>query len=83
LPAQTMSPQLSRHSGPSRLIIKLRVPRIGAWISDIERARHYAPPVYTSAVSAPPPPQNVPNVQLPQPIELPPVLPIDLIKTDC
>lgn len=74
LPAQTMSPQLSRHSGANRLIIKLRVPRLGTWISDMERARHYAPPAYNPAASSTPiQPPNVPHAPPPQPLELAPV----------
>jgi hypothetical protein len=71
-PALSMSPQLSRHSGPNRLIIKLHVPQLNAWLSDIEKARHYA-----AAPHYPYPPQNqLQNIaQTPQTqaVELPPV----------
>jgi SWI/SNF-related matrix-associated actin-dependent regulator of chromatin subfamily B member 1 len=52
-PALSMSPQLSRHSGSNRLIIKLHVPQLNTWLSDIEKARHYA-----AAPHHPYPPQN-------------------------
>lgn len=73
LPAQSMSPQLSRHSGPSRLIVKVRVPQLGALISDIERARHYVPPPYVSQPNQPQNVMNTMNAPLSQPVELPPV----------
>jgi SWI/SNF-related matrix-associated actin-dependent regulator of chromatin subfamily B protein 1 len=42
MPQQSMSPQLSRHTGPTSLVVKLRVPELNNWITEIERARHYA-----------------------------------------
>lgn len=71
IPAQMMSPQLSRHAGPTRLVVKLRTPQLGRWISEFERSRHYNAPTYPV-----PPPQN-PNLASmtpPQTVEHPPVL---------
>ena len=64
-----MSPQLSRHSGSNRLIVKVRVPQLGALISDVEHARPYAPPAYAPPASQL---QNPVNSSA-QPLELPPV----------
>jgi SWI/SNF-related matrix-associated actin-dependent regulator of chromatin subfamily B member 1 len=75
MPVQMMSPQLSRHSGPNRLIVKVRVPQLGALISDIERARHYVPPAFAPPANQP---QNVGNIPPSQPIELPPVFPLSV-----
>jgi SWI/SNF-related matrix-associated actin-dependent regulator of chromatin subfamily B member 1 len=67
--AQSMSPQLSRHVAPNRLVVKLRVPQLNNWLSEIEQARHYGSSGYLDA------PSQHHNVNHPpsQPTELPPV----------
>jgi SNF5 / SMARCB1 / INI1 len=71
LPSQSMSPQLSRHTGPSRLVVKLRVPQLGSWISEIKRARHYHPAqAYVPPQSQP---QIVPTIPPSPLVELSPV----------
>jgi SWI/SNF-related matrix-associated actin-dependent regulator of chromatin subfamily B protein 1 len=72
IPPQSMSPQLARHTGPSSLVVKLRVPQLNNWIADIERARHYD----RHAMSGLPTQfHNVSSNPSSQPIELPPVDP--------
>ena len=78
-PALSMSPQLSRHSGPNRLIIKLRVPQLHNWLSDIEQSRHYAAaPAHSYTSNQLPGLAQNPQAQ---PIELPPVS-CSMITTD-
>lgn len=72
-PAQSMSPQLSRHSGPSRLIVKLRVPHLGAWLADYEHSRQYVPQTYAPVPNQTQNIQNIANMQPVLPVELPPV----------
>jgi SWI/SNF-related matrix-associated actin-dependent regulator of chromatin subfamily B member 1 len=72
-PAQSMSPQLTRHTGPNKLVVKLRVPKLGTWISEIERARQYpAHHTFAAPPNQPMQPQMGPQAQ--QMMELPPVL---------
>ena len=86
---QTISPQLARHAGPSKLVIKLKVPQLKTWITEIERARQFAPKpnfiAHPPAAAPPPPvpqqmgqPQGQLNAQagLQPTMELPPVLSI-------
>jgi SWI/SNF-related matrix-associated actin-dependent regulator of chromatin subfamily B protein 1 len=72
MPPQSMSPQLSRHTGPSSLVVKLRVPQLNNWISDIERSRHFAG---HAGSGVPNQYQNTTTNPTGLPIELPPVYP--------
>lgn len=72
-PAQSMSPQLSRHTGPNRLIVKIRCSQLATWIGDIERSKRQYVPNYIFATA---PPQGSLNTPLPNSDipEFPPVL---------
>jgi len=78
IPTQSMSPQLSRHSGPNRLMVKVRSSKLAIWITEIERSRRQYMPNYGFATGASQARLLTPP---PQPPELPPVYSIRFFNT--
>jgi len=78
IPTQSMSPQLSRHSGPTRLIVKVRSSKLATWITEIERSRRQYMPNYGFAPGSSQARILTPPPQLP---ELPPVYSMHFFNT--